>query len=114
MMDAGRRCRTSATAPPETIDRISTATYTQRCLFALARTRVSNTALRIGVCAVWNGFSIVCGCAVNGTYDFRSGSKRVLPYLTLTYSSQTSVKNALMPSSFFASCRSMNFISVHS
>lgn len=28
--------------------------------FALARTRASKTALRIGVCAVWNGFNIVC------------------------------------------------------
>jgi hypothetical protein len=26
--------------------------------FALARTRVSNTELRIVVCAVWNGFNI--------------------------------------------------------
>lgn len=32
----------------------------QRYFFALARTRASNTELRIGVCAVWNGFSIVC------------------------------------------------------
>ena len=32
--------------------------------------------------------------------------------LTLVYSSQTSVKNALIPSSFLASCRSMNFMSV--
>jgi hypothetical protein len=31
-----------------------------RCFFALARTRASKTGLLIGVCAVWNGFSIVC------------------------------------------------------
>ena len=30
-----------------------------RYFFALARTRASNTVLRIGVCAVWNGLSIV-------------------------------------------------------
>lgn len=30
-----------------------------RYFLALARTRASNTPLRIGVCAVWNGFSIV-------------------------------------------------------
>jgi hypothetical protein len=30
-----------------------------RCFFALALTRLSNTVLRIGVCAVWNGFMAV-------------------------------------------------------
>jgi len=31
-----------------------------RYFFALARTRPSNTLLRIVVCAVWNGFNIAC------------------------------------------------------
>jgi len=31
-----------------------------RFFFALALTRLSNTPLRIGVCAVWNGFMAVC------------------------------------------------------
>ena len=33
--------------------------------------------------------------------------------LTFTYSSQTSVKNCRIPSSFFPSCRSTNFMSAH-
>ena len=31
-----------------------------RFFFALALTLLSNTVLRIGVCAVWNGFIAVC------------------------------------------------------
>lgn len=41
-----------------------------RYFFALARTRPSNTLPRIVVCAVWNGFSIVCPhVSVHGPHD---------------------------------------------
>ena len=43
---------------PSTRPFVSTASH-YRYFFALARTRESNTALRIGVWAVWNGLSIV-------------------------------------------------------
>lgn len=54
---------------------------------ALALTRASNTALRIGVWALWNGFASV-----------------------LTYNSHTSMKKLRIPSSFFPSCNNKNFM----
>lgn len=55
----------------------------QRYFFALARTRVSNTMLRIGECAVWNGFNIVCQSS-------QTNLRVINVRLTLRYSSQTS------------------------
>lgn len=81
-----RRQREESTAP-STIVTPTPVTPPYKYLRALVRTRVSNTLLRIAVCAVWNGFSSV-----------------------LTYSSQTSMKNSRIPSSFFPSCSSTNFI----
>lgn len=72
---------------------------------ALPRTRLSNTPLRIAVCAVWNGFTIVCAS------QQRPAHSQHTP--TLTYSSHTSIRNARIPSSFLPSCSSTNFMSAH-
>ena len=75
--------------------------------FALCRTRESNTLLLIGLWAVWKGFIIV--------YEGLVSLKHIVfdeKNLTFTYNSQTSIKNDLIPSSFFPSCNSTNFISI--
>jgi hypothetical protein len=75
-----------------------------RCFLALARTLVSNTVLRIVVCAVWKGFNIVCA-------EIEHCTAHPEPSLTLTYNSHTSMKNCRIPSSFFPSCNNTNFMS---
>lgn len=72
---------------------------------AHARTRLSNTKLRIGVCAVWNGFKSVY-------YPSQLSCLLHPPPPTFTYSSHTSMKNPRIPSSFFPSCNNRNFMSV--
>ena len=56
-----RRRRWEKAEELETVDVRAPAHYNDyKFFFALALTRLSNTVLRIGVCAVWNGFIAVC------------------------------------------------------
>lgn len=74
-----------------------------RYFFALARTRPSNTPLRIVVCAVWKGFNIACGPRQRRTVSHH--------HHTFKYSSHTSCRNPRIPSSFLLSCSSINLVS---
>lgn len=58
------------------------------------------------VWAVWKGLSIVYRQLVSVAQW-----KELI--CTFTYSSQTSMKNDFIPSSFFASCRIRNLVSVY-
>ena len=48
---------------------------------ALPRTRLSNTPLRIAVCAVWNGFTIVCASQQRPSHSQHTHLDVQLPHL---------------------------------